>query len=105
VIDKDHACSLLASELGAELLLISTSVEKVALDFATPEQRWVDHLSLEEARRYLNEGVHFAKGSMEPKIEAIVAFLERGGTRAIVTNPENVEGALAGLTGTHFTRD
>ncbi len=105
VIDKDHACSLLASELGAELLLITTAVEKVALSFGTPAQRWLDYVSLAEAQRYLAEGGHFAKGSMEPKIQAIVAFLEHGGTQAIVTDPANVEAALAGRTGTHFTRE
>jgi carbamate kinase len=105
VIDKDLGCSLLARDLGAELFLISTTVEKVALDFGTPAQRWVDHLTLAEARRYLAEGVHFAAGSMAPKIEAIIEFLEEGGTRAIVTDPPNLAAALAGRTGTHFTVD
>ncbi len=104
VIDKDLASSLLATELGAELLVISTAVERVALDFGRPEQRWVDHLTLDEAKSYLAEGVHFAAGSMAPKVEAIVGYLERGGTEALVTNPENVERALAGETGTRFTR-
>lgn len=104
VIDKDLASSLLATELGAELLVISTAVERVALDFGRPEQRWVDHLTLDEAKGYLAEGVHFAAGSMAPKVEAIVGYLERGGTEALVTNPENVERALAGETGTRFTR-
>ena len=105
VIDKDLGCSLLARDLGAELLLISTAVEKVALDFGTPAQRWVDHLTLAEARRYLAEGVHFAAGSMAPKIEAIIEYLEEGGTRAIVTDPPNLAAALAGRTGTQFTVD
>ncbi len=105
VIDKDHACSLLATCIGAELFLITTAVEKVALDFGTPEQRWIDRMSLSEARERLAEGRHFASGSMEPKIRAIVAFLESGGREAIVTDPENVERALAGETGTHFTAD
>jgi carbamate kinase len=104
VVDKDLASSLLATELGAELLLISTAVERVALDFGRAGQRWVDHLTLEEAKGHLAEGVHFAAGSMAPKVEAIVGFLERGGTEALVTNPENVERALAGETGTRFTR-
>ncbi|MFZ0059167.1 MAG: carbamate kinase, partial [Acidimicrobiales bacterium] len=89
VIDKDLGCSLLARDLGAELFLISTAIEKVALDFDTPAQRWVDHLTLAEARHYLAEGVHFAAGSMAPKIEAIIEYLEEGGTRAIVTDPPN----------------
>lgn len=104
VIDKDLASSLLATELGAELLVISTAVERVALDFGRPGQRWVDHLTLDEAKGHLAEGVHFAAGSMAPKVEAIVGYLERGGTEALVTNPENVERALVGETGTRFTR-
>ncbi len=105
VIDKDLGCSLLARDLGAELFLISTAIEKVALDFDTPAQRWVDHLTLAEARHYLAEGVHFAAGSMAPKIEAIIEYLEEGGTRAIVTDPPNLAAALAGRAGTHFTVD
>jgi carbamate kinase len=102
VIDKDLACSLLARELAADLLLVTTAVEKVALDFGRPEQRFVDQLSATEARRYLAEKVHFASGSMEPKVEAIVEYLEHGGTRAIVTDPPHVEQALAGRSGTRF---
>ena len=102
VIDKDHASSLLASSLGAELFVISTSVEKVALGFGTPEQQWVDHLTPEEARRYLAEGTHFAKGSMAPKIEAAVAFVEATGGTAVITDPESVARALAGETGTRI---
>jgi carbamate kinase len=105
VIDKDLGCSLLARNLGAELFLISTSVEKVALNFGTPAQRWVDHLSLAEARRYLAEGVHFAPGSMAPKIGAVIEYLENGGTHAIITDPPNLAEAVAGRTGTHFSID
>ena len=105
VIDKDLASSLLATVLGAELFLISTAVEKVALNFGAPNQEWVDHLTLEQARNLLADGSHFAKGSMAPKIQAVVGYLERGGHQAIVTNPENVERALAGETGTRFTLD
>jgi carbamate kinase len=105
VIDKDRASSLLAVGLGAELFVISTAVEKVALRYGTPEQQWVDRLTVSQARRYLSEGVHFAKGSMAPKVEAAVAYLERGGREAIITNPENVERALAGETGTHLVLD
>lgn len=102
VIDKDFASALLANRIGAELFIVSTAVEKVALNYGTPEQEWVDEMSLEEAKRYLAEGKHFASGSMAPKIEAIINFLEGGGKWAIITNPENVERALAGETGTHF---
>jgi len=101
VIDKDFASSLLASELHADLFLISTAVEKVALNFNRADQQWLDHVTLKEARRYMEEG-HFAKGSMGPKVAAILEYLEAGGKQAIVTNPENIERALAGETGTKF---
>ncbi len=100
VIDKDFACSLLAQLLKADLLLISTAVEKVALNFGKPDQEWVSHMTLAEVKQYLAEGTHFAKGSMEPKMQAIVWFLESGGKQAIVTNPENIGRALKGETGT-----
>jgi carbamate kinase len=102
VIDKDRASSLLATVIGADLFVISTAVEKVALRYGTPDQEWVDRMTLSEARGYLEEGSHFAKGSMAPKIEAVVQFLERGGGEAIITDPENVERALAGDTGTRI---
>jgi carbamate kinase len=105
VIDKDHACSLLANEIEAELLLITTAVEKVAIDFGQPTQRWLDRLTLSQAKEYLAEGTHFLPGSMAPKIEAVVNFLERGGGTAIITDPENVERALAGETGTWIVAD
>jgi carbamate kinase len=100
VIDKDFASSLLAQLLNADLLLISTAVEKVALNFGKPNQKWVNHMTLAEVKQYLAEGTHFAKGSMEPKMKAIVWFLEAGGRQAIVTNPENIGRALKGETGT-----
>jgi carbamate kinase len=102
VIDKDFASALLANRIGAELFIVSTAVEKVALNFGTPEEEWVDEMSLEEAKCFLAEGKHFKAGSMAPKIKAIINFLEGGGKWAIVTNPENLEKALAGETGTHF---
>jgi carbamate kinase len=102
VIDKDRASSLLASGIGAELFIISTAVEKVALRFGSPQEEWVDRMTLSEAKGYMADGVHFAKGSMAPKIEAVIGYLERGGGEAIITNPENVERALAGETGTHI---
>ncbi len=105
VIDKDHACSLLANNIGAELFLVTTAVEKVALDFGQPTQRWIDRMTLAEAKEYLAEGTHFLPGSMAPKIEAVVDFLERGGGTAIITDPENVERALAGETGTHVVAE
>jgi carbamate kinase len=104
VIDKDFASSLLASNIGADVFIISTAVEKVAINFGKPEQKWLDHLTLAEAKQYLAEGTHFAKGSMAPKIQAVIKFLEQGGgKKAIITNPENIARALAGETGTHIT--
>jgi carbamate kinase len=105
VIDKDYASSLLAISIQADLLLISTAIEKVALNFGRPEQTWIDHMTLAEARRYLAEGKHFKKGSMAPKIQAINWYLEQGGKEALITNPENIERALNGETGTRITRD
>jgi carbamate kinase len=102
VIDKDYASALLATNIGAELFVISTAVPQVCLNYGKPNQTFLDRMSLSEAKQYLAEGTHFAKGSMAPKIQAIVNFLEAGGRRAIVTNPENIERALAGETGTHF---
>jgi carbamate kinase len=100
VIDKDFASSLLAQELGAELFLIATAVEKVAINFGKPEQKWLDKMTLAEAKQYLAEGTHFAKGSMAPKIQAIIWFLENGGKQALITSPENIGRALRGETGT-----
>jgi carbamate kinase len=103
VIDKDYASSLLASTIKADLFLISTAVEKVAINFGKPNQAWVSRMTLDEAKRYLAEGTHFAKGSMAPKIQAVVWYLERGGGEAIITSPEHIERALAGETGTRIT--
>lgn len=100
VIDKDVASALLALEIGADMLLISTAVEKVALAYGTPDQRWVDRLTLSEVKGYLAEGGHFAEGSMAPKMRAVVRFLEGGGKEALITNPESIERAVAGETGT-----
>lgn len=105
VIDKDFASGLLAKEIKAKLYLISTAVEKVALNFGKPNQKWIDKMTLEDARRYLDEGIHFAKGSMEPKIKAAIRFLEDGGAKVIITDPENIGRALMGETGTHIIKD
>ena len=103
VIDKDHASALLAVDLGVDIFLISTSVEKVALNYKQPNQVWLDKMTLAEARGYLAEG-HFAPGSMKPKIEASIYFLERGGQAALITSPENIRRALEGETGTWVVR-
>jgi carbamate kinase len=105
VIDKDYASSLLAREINADLFIISTAVEKVALNFGKPDEKWLDEMTLSEAKAYLSEGVHFAKGSMAPKIQAIIWYLEAGGKQALVTNPENIGRALRGETGTWITPD
>jgi carbamate kinase len=104
VIDKDLASALLGTCIGADLLLITTAVEHVELEFGTPEAHPVGRLTLAEAKERLAEGRHFAAGSMAPKIEAVIRFLEGGGSTAIITNPENVERALAGETGTTIVR-
>jgi carbamate kinase len=101
VIDKDYASSLLARLIKADLLLISTAVEKVAINFGKPGQKWLDQMTLAEAKQYLAEGVHFAKGSMAPKIQAIIWFLEANPQgKALITTPENIGRALKGETGT-----
>ena len=105
MIDKDYASSLLAQLVGADLFLISTAVEKVALNFGKPDQKWLDKMTLAEARQFLAEGTHFAKGSMAPKIQAIIWFLESGGKQALITNPENIGRALRGETGTWIVPD
>jgi carbamate kinase len=100
VIDKDFASSLLAQNIKADLFLIATAVEKVAINFGKPDQKWLDKITLAEARQFLAEGIHFAKGSMAPKIQAIIWYLESGGKAALITNPENIGRALKGETGT-----
>ena len=103
VIDKDLASALLASELGADLLIISTAVEKVALNFGTPEERWMDEFTVDEVKRYLAEGGHFKEGSMAPKMRAVVQFLESGGKQALITDPPSLERAMRRETGTWIT--
>ena len=100
VIDKDFASSLLARSLKADMFLIATAVEKVAINFGKPDQKWLDKMTLAEARAYLAEGIHFAKGSMAPKIQAAIWYLENGGKHALITNPKNIGRALSGETGT-----
>ncbi len=104
VIDKDLASSLLAREIGADLLLVSTGIERVAIDFNKPTQRWLDRMTVSEARRLYAED-QFDRGSMGPKIRAAIAFLEGGGKQALITNPANIGRALAGETGTLILPD
>jgi carbamate kinase len=79
-------------------------VEKVAINFGKPDQKWLDKMTLAEAKAYLAEGTHFAKGSMAPKIQAVIWFLENGGKEALITNPENLGRALKGETGTRIVK-
>jgi len=99
VIDKDLATGLLASRIGARYLIISTAIDRVALNFGKPDQRWLDRMTVEEARRYLAEG-HFAPGSMKPKVETAIRFLEEGGGWVIITSPESIVEAVRGKRGT-----
>ena len=99
VIDKDFASGLLARQLGAEALVLPTGVEKVALDFNKPTQRWLDRMTLAEARRHMAED-QFDKGSMGPKVAALVEFVSGGGSLGLITDPPNITRALRGETGT-----
>ncbi len=101
VIDKDAASCLLARELGADILVFSTDVDKVSLNFGTPDQIAIDRMTADECRRYLEAG-HFAVGSMRPKIESALTFLEHGGREVIITQPQHLGGALRGIDGTHI---
>jgi len=104
VIDKDFASSLLAQSVKADLFLIATAVERVALNFNKPDQKWLDKITVAEAKAYLAEGTHFAKGSMAPKIQAAIWYLENGGWEALITNPENIGRALKRETGTWIVK-
>jgi carbamate kinase len=99
VIDKDRATGLLATGLHADLFLISTAVSQVAVNFNKPDQQWLDRMTLSDAKRYLDEG-HFAPGSMAPKIEAVIRFLELGGPKALITAPLSIGEAMDGRAGT-----
>ncbi|BAJ62160.1 carbamate kinase [Anaerolinea thermophila UNI-1] len=99
VIDKDFASSLLAQEINADIFIISTAVEKVALNYGKPNEKLIDRMTVAEAKQYIQEG-HFAKGSMLPKVQACIRYLEAGGKEALITSPENIGRALRGETGT-----
>jgi len=99
VIDKDFGSSLLAKMINADLFVISTAVEKVALNFNKPNQVFLDEITVAQAKQYIDEG-HFAAGSMLPKVKAIIQFLENGGKKALITDPEHIGEALDGKTGT-----
>jgi carbamate kinase len=101
VIDKDLASAKLGEQVGAEILLIATDVEKVALNFGKPNQKNLDKLTIAEGKKYLKEG-HFPAGNMGPKIEAVINFMESGGERAIITSIEKIKKALDGKGGTQI---
>ncbi len=101
VIDKDLASAKLAQEVGADIFLIATDTEGVAVNFKKPGQRFFRRLPLEDAKRYLHEG-QFPEGSMGPKIEAAIEFLESGGKRALITSTENIERSVKGNAGTEI---
>jgi len=101
VIDKDHASALLASKLNVDLFIISTAVEKVLLNFGQANEEPLGRITVEEAKRYIQEG-HFKPGSMLPKIKAVINFLENGGKEALITTPDHLEDALDGKTGTRI---
>lgn len=104
VIDKDFASGLLANLIHADLLLISTAIEQVALNFNKPDEIWLKKMTISEAEGYIAEG-HFAPGSMLPKVQACVKFLKEGGKEALITDPPNIQRALRGETGTWITAD
>ena len=103
VIDKDHASALLASNIKADIFMISTAVEKAYLNYGKPDQKALDNVTLSELKKYIEEG-HFKPGSMLPKMKAVVSFLEKGGEKAIITCPEKIKDALLGKTGTHIVK-
>jgi len=104
VIDKDLASALLASTLGIPLLIISTGVDQVAVHYRRSDQRMLDRLTISEARAYLDAG-EFPPGSMGPKIEAAIMFLERGGGEVLITSPYRLADAVAGHAGTRILPD
>jgi len=103
VVDKDLASALLAREIGAERLVLATDVDRVALDFRKPTQRFVDRLTVAEARAHIAAG-QFSAGSMGPKVEAAVAFVESGGREAIIVSLAKLRDAIGGPAGTRITK-
>ena len=101
VIDKDLAGERLAQEVGADIFMILTDVPKVAINFKKPSEKWLDVVTPEELRAYEAEG-HFKTGSMEPKVKAVIRFIENGGKRAIIAKLDSALEALKGETGTQI---
>ncbi|RKD27012.1 carbamate kinase [Ammoniphilus oxalaticus] len=103
VIDKDYATSLLAEKIEADILIMTTGVPKVCINFGKPNQMSLDRITVEETKRYLMER-HFLNGSMLPKIEASLNFLKKSGTKVIITNPQSLKNAVNELAGTHIVK-
>ncbi|MFD0621151.1 carbamate kinase [Paenibacillus sp. GCM10027629] len=103
VIDKDFATSLLAEQVNAETLIITTGVSRVCINFGKPNQKALEKITVEETKQYVTEN-HFAPGSMLPKIEASLSFLEKNGSRVIITNPESLKDAIHERAGTHIVK-
>ncbi len=101
IVDKDFSSALLAKNLKAELLIISTAVDRAALNFGQPDETWLDEVKLKDANRYLEDG-HFGTGSMAPKIKAAINFIEGGGGKVIITSPTNIYKSTSGAAGTHI---
>ena len=103
VIDKDLATAKLGEQIGADILLIATDVEKVAINFMQPDEALLDSLTIAEANKLMEDG-QFPAGSMGPKVQACINFIEHGGAQAIITSIDHIQDALLGKTGTHFTK-
>ena len=104
VIDKDFASAVLGREIGADILIILTSIDKVAINFSQPDQQELNHCTLSQIKKYRDEG-HFPSGSMGPKIEAVIAFLENGGEMVTISNFKDARKALSGEAGTRIVPD
>lgn len=102
VIDKDHASGMLATKLNADLFIISTAVDNVCINFGKPDSKDISEISVEEMKELREQG-HFAPGSMLPKIDAAVAYLDNGGKKAIITSPVNLLNSVHGNAGTIIT--
>ncbi|MFZ2190388.1 MAG: carbamate kinase [Candidatus Magasanikiibacteriota bacterium] len=102
VIDKDFASALLANQIKADILVIATAVDFVYINFGKPEQKKLEDITVQELKNYIEQG-HFARGSMLPKIQAVIKFLENGGKKAIITSPNKLAQALEGKSGTRIS--
>ena len=101
IVDKDFTSALLAETLGAELLILSTAVDRVALHYGKPERVWIEKIDIKMAEQYLAQG-HFGMGNMGPKVQSAINFLKGGGKGVIITSPGNIFKSVAGSAGTHI---